>query len=295
MVVTATSQPAPSGCNMRVTSSTLQGSQYGMIAYGCFESPEVPIAIEVGGSTPDTGVTFTSIRNALSGVGLRIQDCVARALVRNSSFVDSDNGIVFMPSYTGTTARTSVNFVGNTFERLSTGGIGLAGTAAVVDSLENNTFRSISNWTVGAAFAAIALGINGSDDPAFPYIARARNNRFIGNDVGFDVRGGPARSRPFADFGTAADPGSNVFRCNSAPVSVSRFVGGDVVIESDADPSVVLPFAGNYWDRSVPLLGDASNRRNGTDIAVLSPNSAPMFDTSNPQLSPDTCPAGQLP
>jgi hypothetical protein len=101
------------------------------------------------------------------------------------------------------------------------------------------------------------FGISGA-----PYIAYARSNTFVGNDVAVDFRSDTQAlsSDPAlrSDFGTAIDPGHNEFRCNSAPSNLvaGGYSGGDVWMDlrlPAAEP-VVVPFQGNVWDHAPPTV-----------------------------------------
>src|SRR5262249_4424852 len=104
-----------------------------------------------------------------------------------------------------------VSVTGNTFEKLTSSGITMVGNAWV-DNISGNVFRGISGATSLAA--AVSLGPDGL---YFPVLAKARANKFLGNDVGVRVEaGGGADQQYTIDFGNMQEDGQNVFRCNSS-------------------------------------------------------------------------------
>jgi hypothetical protein len=295
VVATASTAPIASGCNLSLTSSTILENEHGMRAYGCMNTPNVPVAVRVGGDTAEMGVKFDSLRRALNGTGISFYECISRGDVRNSSFSNSDSGILVQAALNGS-APSLFTFIGDKFDRLDNFGLAIIGGAPRVDRLENNAFTGISNVTVGNAFLGAGLLVKGDDQASFPLIEHARGNRFIGNDVGLVVQGGPTLSQSFGDFGTVSDPGNNIFRCNSTPGIVpAKFVGGDVVIESDVVGQVTFPFRGNSWDHDTPTVAGPSNRTNGVDLAILSGLNPPTVDTGQAMRSSENCPAGQTP
>jgi hypothetical protein len=110
-------------------------------------------------------------------------------------------------------------------------------------------------------------------------VRRARRNTFVGNDIGVSIRSGaasipPTPSNLISDFGTAADPGNNTFRCNSVPSALGAVQGsGDVFVldESAMQSPVTIPFEGNVWDHAPPtttIAPDLSPAA-GMDIAIV--------------------------
>lgn len=86
------------------------------------------------------------------------------------------------------------------------------------------------------------------------------------------VLGEFAPGRLAADFGTAADPGANHFRCNSSPNRM--FGGGDVRISvSNGAPAA---FVGNSWDHVPP----SQSKANGADLAFQSDGSGSVGASS---------------
>jgi hypothetical protein len=125
-------------------------------------------------------------------------------------------------------------------------------------------------------------------------VEKIRRNEFVGNDTAIEAHFSASAGTP-ADFGAVADPGNNVFRCNSA----REGNGGDVLIAGDAgDPELTwagtLSFAGNAWDHLPPTLLTVDPPPNGIDISL---RYAPHIDIDrqNGALSTVGCPSGRVP
>ena len=122
---------------------------------------------------------------------------------------------------------------------------------------------------------------------------KIRRNEFIGNDNGISVYGFLTPGIPL-DLGTPADPGGNVFRCNSA----SANYGADLNFLHFADPTLAwagtVQAVGNAWDHVPPTLNRVDPPPNGSDIAVKGvPNL--IVDVSDATLSTAVCPDGRVP
>ena len=92
------------------------------------------------------------------------------------------------------------------------------------------------------------------------------------------------------DFGTAGDPGGNVFACNS---SATTKINGDVIVDAAANGVVTLPFEGNAWDHVPPTSAARSSAANGTDLQ-LPDTLAPAPNTTGATEANITCPAGRV-
>ena len=129
-----------------------------------------------------------------------------------------------------------------------------------------------------------------------PGVLRARRNRIVGNDSGIVMTSFNASGATFTapmDFGTVADPGGNVIRCNS----LANGNGHDLRVDNAR--AAVLSFHGNEWDHAKlgkPMVqthpSDPASLPNGADVALL-------LDESNLVLSGATageapCPGGQV-
>jgi hypothetical protein len=286
--------PEASGCNLKLVSSRIARAWAGIWSSGCDGFPaQTPMAVEIGDATPTHGNTFTSAYRSGQGVGVSLGGCV-RGSFRNNVFTNSDAGIILVQSGV---AKNSFVVTNNTFMNLNNYGIAVAGAGALVTELANNSFSSISAIKASLGFPGVGLVLDSETDVTAPRVVKARKNRFFGNDAGVSVRGASALlNYPVSDFGTAEDPGSNVFSCNGLPNNVpSPFTGGDVLISSDAAAGVTLPFSGNQWDHDPPTPGPMSSMRpNGTDVLLFSPNVPPTVDTSHAGVSLDPCPDGQM-
>jgi hypothetical protein len=147
--------------------------------------------------------------------------------------------------------------------------------------------------------------------PMLPVLAHARRNTFFANDVGVEYHSVRATFNPDprTDFGTAMDPGSNVFRCNSTPPSLrASGPGGDLIldVEYPAISSPVIPFEGNVWDHAPPrvaVLPATSQASVGLDLFEYGADGgAPELqaDTADASTAPDgpatpACPPGRVP
>ncbi len=95
-------------------------------------------------------------------------------------------------------------------------------------------------------------------------MTKARGNTIIGNDIGIDVEANAfvAGTRPSFDWGTAADPGKNVFACNSSAHAGN--IGGDFRFEMAVGSTVTILLAGNKWDHMPPM--QSATAADGLDI-----------------------------
>ena len=297
-VLVATSTiPSSTGCNMLITASTITGAWRGVFAVGCSSTAyDDPVMLEMGTDDPASGNTISWMTaNNEQAMGVWVQDCVPRASFQYNTFRDSVAGVtvdqsdILSPPHT----RNHMSFKHNTFERLSIGGLSVFGLALTVDEISDNRFVNITravNQHPGISARAASLDLFSVD--------KVRRNEFIGNDnaleVGF-IWNAPPPQVPPADFGTAADPGSNVFRCNSGPEDN----GGDLYFWGNAeDPEATwrgtIHLAGNAWDHVPPTVQTVNPPPNGSDIALLF---APhiQLDLARSTLSTAACPSGRVP
>src|SRR5262249_23283543 len=117
---------------------------------------------------------------------------------------------------------------------------------------------------------------------------RARNNAFIGNDVGLYVNGAAFKGTRVLDFGRAGDAGGNTFSCNSAPGG-STERGADVWFQINAGSTVPVSFAGNQWDNVT--VSPSPTLANGSDLYVVG---GVAVDSSSAEVSAPTCPNGRM-
>jgi hypothetical protein len=304
-----------SGCNALIVHSVLQGGSFGVIAdgYGPGHAPG-QVSLQLGDRLTDGNQLldfhFSMTGAALNGAGLAISDGVTGAIVRDNTFANSDFGIwIVQGDYDPIGFDIEDNTIGPIFNE----GVGLTGRVAV-SHFVNNKVQYVSMLNTGYNWLGVGLAIGLQGNLGMPFIALARNNTFVGNDVGVDFRSNtdplPTDPSEQSDFGTAASPGGNVFRCNSAWAGMA---GGDVFMEmtKPEPPSVAVPvvsFEGNSWDHAPPttVLTDASITTvpRGLDVYVYgSPSGADgglqpvggAIDTAAASIATIPCPDGSVP
>jgi hypothetical protein len=145
-------------------------------------------------------------------------------------------------------------------------GIALFGKVAVKSLLRNKVQGVSMQEAPGYGWLGIGLSLGLEGYPDVPFVALARDNVFIGNDVGVDFRSTTDALDPsrMSDFGTATSPGGNRFQCNSGWAVDNA--GGDVFMQMrvNVPAPAVVPFEGNIWDHKPPT----------TDFA---PDTAPTY------------------
>jgi hypothetical protein len=237
--------------------------------------------------------TFSEIAGSPYGAGVTVEDGAAHVNVKRNTFTNGDWGVRIAQHPT----MMSGNFVidDNQFTNLHVTGV-MLGLEVLVQSLQRNTFSGI---TSSGSTPAVALQLE-NDNPPFPYfagIARARDNQFIGNDVAIQWVGNGSINAvagvPPTDFGTSADPGHNVFRCNSTVASAQA--GFDLLVGVPSDGTAQLLFTGNYWDHIPPTTSTQSTAANGTDIVETSVTPQPVVITDGAMLATVPCPGGRTP
>jgi hypothetical protein len=284
--------PSSTGCNMLITRSTITAARWGVFALGCGSNDyDDPVMLEMGTDDPSSGntVSWMNAANDLAA-GVKLQDCVIHGSFQYNTFRDSLVGVSITDSGTVSPPHTRVNvtFKHNIFERLTNYGLLANGYTLFASEISDNRFSSVSKEVNRPGFEAIALSMDAFN------VAKVRRNEFIGNDTAVRVGFSTSTGVP-ADFGTGADPGNNVFRCNSARDAT----GGDVLIAGDvSDPELTwagtLRFAGNAWDHTPPTFLTVDPPPNGVDISLLY---APHIDIDrqNATLSTAVCPSGRAP
>jgi hypothetical protein len=291
LVVGTSSHPAPTGCNLTLTGSTLKSSYFGAWVLGCGTGDvPIPVAAAIGdGSEPGRNY-FRSLRAPGStGSGLRVWDCTRSLTVRSNTFEDSDTGINVIRHLDAPAAHDLV-VEGNKLHALTRYGA-IFSRAAIVDRFDDNWIFEVSGRPSSAAERAVGLVLDGGGEhpPGFPQIRRARHNRIVTSDVGIELRGTSARvgdRRSLLDFGRPDDPGHNLLHCNGTERGAA-IPGYDVHVAVASDGSGSLLLAGNTWDHVPPRIvrGPADN---GTEV-VLPAGAAPALDTSGAIQSPDEC------
>jgi hypothetical protein len=251
----------------------------------------------------------------IDGAGVATGDAVTGVVVEGNHFsqhpgVLGDWGIWAV--HDGPYESPGFDIENNEFGPLTSGGVWIWGPQ-VVDRLINNNFHDISLQAVTAdKWTAPALLVNGDvayRTGPFPVVRRARGNTFFANDVGVEFRSGSGEMQDSSlesDFGTAADPGGNTFRCNSVPPTQGNGQGVDVFVDFDgvANPPVTIPFEGNTWDHTPPTTAITyPNPAPGTDLWYVSNPSGtpvvalgPTIDNANASAATTPpCPAGRVP
>jgi hypothetical protein len=260
VMATTSTSPSSTGCNLRMVSSKITGVWVGIYGQGCeLGTGQAPVALDVGSDDPEKGNSFSWIRTVTNdGYGVLAQACVAKGVFRNNEFVDSARGIQIDQREHGT-AINSFTIRGNRFERLSVTGLWIYGYPPVVQEISDNTFQTIQRTLANdRQFRAIGLTISSG-----PRALKVRRNKFIGNDIGVLLVSNSinySSSQPPSDFGTDAEPGENVFRCNSTSV----LGGADVRVELPG--SGIVPFVGNQWDHVPPTALGGGLQSDGVDI-----------------------------
>lgn len=292
VAVATSTNPSSTGCNMFMTRSTITAAWRGVIALGCGSANyDDPVMLEMGTDDPSSGNTISWMTASNDeGVGVVLQDCVIRGSFQYNAFRDGGAGISIADAGTVSPPHTRVDlsFKHNVFERLSNYGLRAAGYTLFASQIEGNRFNNVTKADNRFGYGAIALSIDVFN------VGKIRGNEFIGNDTGVAATFSAYTGTP-GDFGTAADPGKNIFRCNS----VREGAGGDVMITGDLwDPEMTwagtLSLVGNAWDHVPPSLLTTDPPPNGIDISVLY---APHTDVDrrNATLSTAVCPSGRVP
>jgi hypothetical protein len=304
LFVTTSTLPEPSGCNLQMTRSSIRNSHWGIHAVGCegFDhGTPVPhplyVGLDLGDGTTDGGNSFVQITNPINGVPngaiLVLRECVDHVRSRYDVYRDSDAGMYNWQPAHGGQMTCKLTFEHDTFEALKVYGLWLGGGALEFASMTDNVFRGIGS-ALDFGYPCAAVLLDAGDDPApyFPH-GKWRRNQFIGNDAAVYFRKEPldlmATTR-IPDFGTADDPGGNVFACNSSP---SGKINGDIVVDAVADGPLALPFEGNAWDHVPPTSAPRASAANGTDVSF--PDMlAPTPSTTGATEAGITCPAGRI-
>jgi hypothetical protein len=311
------SGPPLSGCNLALTSSTIHDGWFGVVADGddSASGPVQPVSVRLG-DLMGGGNSFSNLDVpsssplAPNGAGLATCDAVTGVVVEGNHFFEqpgalSDLGIWAV--HAGPYESPGFHIERNDFGPLTTGGIWLWGPVVIDELLDN----SIHDNSMVAGFHFEAVGLSLSGDPLannnyepFAVVRRARGNTFFGNDLGLTIH---SYYTLFAqmpgletDFGTAADPGNNTFRCNAVPASANDGPGSDVFIAAAPDPTVTIPFEGNVWDHApaTTVVGPYNAAPPGTDVSLVGSSGVPdgpLLDTADASTaSTPPCPPGRV-
>ena len=297
IAVTNTTIPSPSACNLRLEKSSVSGNFNGIWVVGCGTGgPGGIVSAQIDGNQ-----LTNNGKPSNDGYGVVVWDCSSPVAVSNNTF-DGDNGGLALAQHprldSGIPVPGFITIENNTFKNLTNVGI-VMGAAVILERLTSNSFTNISTSIVGYPGIAVVLdGSGGGANNYRPQIKKARKNSFIGNDLGVVFRG----STPIApdpdgydtDFGSDADPGNNIFRCNSTP-SGSSLIGYDVLVQTTSVNGGGLGFAGNQWDSAGPRVTAAVSAANGYEVLESGASPVPPINLDNSTASTAMCPAGRTP
>jgi hypothetical protein len=251
---------------------------------------------------------------SLQGAGLVTCDAVTGVVVEGNRFFQQpgalgDCGILAIHS--GPYELPGLDIEGNEFGPLSNLGVLLWGPV-IADRVLDNDFHDISTYALPMYWYFAGVGLVVSSDVGnvaspFAVVRRARGNTFFANDIGVSIRSifTPLQDPSvMSDFGTAADPGKNTFRCNSEPPgflgSGGWGPGADVFIyfQNTQAPGVAVPFEGNVWDHAPPTTLVGGNPTQEFDVWVSGEPSGtphgPTVDAANSSAaSSPPCPSGR--
>jgi hypothetical protein len=295
VLATTSTLPAVTGCHISIRSSILTGGWAGLRAYGCDPARlSGPVVVEMGGADVESGNTVSWMQAPNDGAaGAKLEGCVVRGLFQNNAFVDSVYGLHIDDRSGSPVGAHPFTIKGNSFERLTAGGVLALGDGLQIDELSDNRFVSVSRAVTqdpGPRAVALSVGLL--------RLTRARRNHFIGNDFGVLLSAPgwyPPPGPPAGSFGNIGDPGNNVFRCNSA----LREPGADFAIVPEpgapsSDWEGTVRIAGNAWDHSPPTILSVEPMPNGCDIHTLRvPNI--RLDYASASVANAECPPNRVP
>jgi hypothetical protein len=276
------------GCNAAIVNSELFGNQLGAwsLTCGAFGGGGYhDSALTIGDGTQTGRVVFRKNTEA----GLMVWCGTAALRVTHALFQENVIGArvltTYYPTGTAPVPRAELDISDSIFEKNSTAGLYMGGTATL-DALERNIFRENTN-TAGSS-RGVFLEANEAR-PRMPTILRARENSFLNNDVGVEIRSKNPLSSTYgsSDFGKVGSPGNNVFACNAARPGGGA--GGDVIVDLNSEGPTLL-FAGNQWDHNPPTQEKALTGTNGVDV-LLRASPYPALDVSNAKAHGISCPA----
>jgi hypothetical protein len=242
VVVSTTSTGMSSGCNLTALGSTFTGNSWGIWALGCgIGAGSVLASVKVGDGTPAGGNTF---KDNSPGGGIVAWDCTHGARILNNTFDGNYEGLQLQQNGKATKVVVRSNVISNS--RFA--GIVLYRQPEIAELVDNVIQGSATQAASPATASDLGAGLRFvANGQPYPTILKARNNRFINNEIGIHFSGA-AGSLPTSDFGSAADPGGNELACNSS--LHGGVSGGDVIV--DTTGSATFPFRGNAWDHATP-------------------------------------------
>jgi hypothetical protein len=293
--------PEATGCNLSVTGSTLTGmAESALWVSGTCGSSSHPSAynwsaLSFGGEAPGEGNVVSRVHGATScdppkpsAVGVRVWDCGQAAVIGNH-FSYGDWGVTIV-QHPHDEVYNRFTIVGNDFNNLNVAGVAL-GWVTRVEEFSGNSFREVRDPNHEGA-ALLMESTRGQAGDHFPRLVHARNNRFFRNDNAVIYRGARSGARSGdgcgmadigvdvdvpSDWGTATDPGNNLFVCNGTP-------GHDFLFERAGTATISL--VGNLWDRW-PVAITADPNAAGE---IYRPGPTPALDLSSGSVYSGACP-----
>jgi hypothetical protein len=291
--------PYQSGCNIKVTGSTVKGGPtIGIWALGAGRTNynAYTVALAFGDDNAAQNVLSGFTDPSGTAYGIVAWDGTASLVIANSTFSGNQYGAsLTQHQYPDAGAPfnyfevRSSTFTGNTVRGFE------INNAARLARFTNNTFTGNTNASGSAAAVSIDMGGATPSSVNGPGILYARGNKLIGNDNGLVfTNSNPSLGIDYAeDWGTATDPGKNEFRCNSA-LSDAGAAGHDFIVQPTA--AVQISLVGNSWDQAPPNtvgISDGGNSPNGTDLTYTAGSTAP--NAGNATVATDPCPVGRVP
>jgi len=269
VVATTSTVPSSIGCNLQVTSSEFRIADVGLWALGCDASAasigRVPVAVRLGNGTQVGGNRFSGFPFE-SGIGVRVSGCVS---LRSSYglFRQATGGVdILQPSHMND--GNSHVFQHNIFDQMRGFGIRMAGGAAGIDELSDNTFAAIRPLSQDLpAYAAGLLVEDAKDDTRVARVTNVTNNVFSYNQSGVVFNSQPPLVSGFA---ASYFNGGNIFHCNAAQDDAAPFgiIGGDVILKTQVLEARPFEFKDNEWDHAPPTSSSLDSATDGTDLIV---------------------------
>jgi hypothetical protein len=306
MMITTTSTslvalPYESGCNVKIIGSKFMGGPgSGIWALGAGNDDgnghkEHIVAAELGedGKQKNLLTGYTNANgNAFALMGW---DHVFSFKIANTAFESNDWGLAI------TQHAGADPYVLNKYELRTSTFTKITQRAAQYDGnarltrFEDNTFTDVTNAQGTAVGLYLGIANSTVSDATAPGVLKARRNKFVGNDngvvYGYDRSTAPEIKFSNQDWGTAADKGSNVFRCNSSNVAAAA--GYDVRVQGSASNPML--FVGNAWDHAPVVTASLAEPRSAANATDLTYKAGVIADVSFATVATDACPQGRTP
>jgi hypothetical protein len=306
VVSNTTATTAASGCNLKITASELQGGPGNAIAaWGAWRAGTTVsqgsrgVAVEIGGADAADAVLARGYRNDTHSASSFYIGPIAHVRVTRLTIDASDHGLILEQE-----ATPGAHPIAEIRQLTVTNGnqVGLwLNCDTRLSVLEDSNLSGVNRARVPGSNRGWGLVLSLSDAEycklGSPTVVRGRRNRIVGNDWGIVVTssGGTAPTKYTAplDFGTAADPGGNVIRCNSLADAAAP--GHDLQIDKPRDG--VFSFYGNEWDHvkdgkpTIQASATPSTLPDGVDGALDSETNMLLTGSS---ASSEACPAGKI-